>query len=222
MTEDRKRARELAAQAMSRGRPLDWFEELYRGAEGDHVAIPWADMVVNPNLAAWLEREAVEGAGRPALVVGCGLGDDAEALASRGFQVSAFDLSSTCIDWCRQRFPSSTVSYSAHDLFRPSDEWKKRFDFVFEAYTLQVLPSELRQGAMRAIAECVAPSGTLLVVTRGRAPLDNPGQMPWPLLHDELAEFTNVGLTEMNFKDYVEHEDPPVRRFRVEYRRAQA
>ena len=39
---------------------------------------------------------------------------------------------------------------------------------VFEAYTLQVLPPELRASAVAAIAECLAPGGKLLVVARGR------------------------------------------------------
>lgn len=80
---DRALARRLAADAVSNGKPLEWFETLYREAGGDASVIPWADMRVNPNLAAWLEREGVDGTGGRALVVGCGLGDDAEALAFR-------------------------------------------------------------------------------------------------------------------------------------------
>ncbi len=35
----------------------------------------------------------------------------------------------------------------------------------------------------------------------------------------ELGEFVKAGLTDVNFEDYVDAEDPPVRRFRAEYRR---
>ena len=92
-------ARQLAAESIRTGAPLAWFETLYAQAEGDNSVVPWADMTVNANLAAWLERQQTAGAGRAALVVGCGLGDDAEALASLGFRVTAFDISATCIDW---------------------------------------------------------------------------------------------------------------------------
>ncbi|MCC5670705.1 class I SAM-dependent methyltransferase [Nostoc sp. CHAB 5784] len=41
--------------------------------------------------------------GQKALVIGCGLGDDAEAIASLGFEVTAFDISPTAIAWCQER-----------------------------------------------------------------------------------------------------------------------
>jgi hypothetical protein len=48
-------------------------------------AIPWADLEPNPHLLSWLEANPTDGRGRRALKVGCGLGDDAEALAELGF-----------------------------------------------------------------------------------------------------------------------------------------
>ena len=50
-----------------------------------------------------------------ALIIGCGLGDDAEALAKLGFEVTAFDISTSAIAWCQQRFPDSTVNYLVAD-----------------------------------------------------------------------------------------------------------
>ncbi len=215
-------ARELAAESVSRGKPLEWFEALYCHADGDESVVPWADMTVNPNLTMWLERNRIEGTGRKALIVGCGLGDDAEALASLGFQLTAFDISPTCIEWCQRRFPNSPVEYSGADLFSPPSSWQRGFDFVFEAYTLQVLPEDLRSRAISHIVDFVAMNGTLLVIARGRSEGDNPGKMPWPLMRSELAEVSSCGLKEANFEDYVDTEDPPVRRFRIEYRKSEA
>ena len=62
--------------------------------------VPWADGLPDPNLVEWAGRAGSagsDGAGRRALVVGCGLGYDAEFLAGRGFAVTAFDLSPTAI-----------------------------------------------------------------------------------------------------------------------------
>ena len=219
MSENRNLARQLASEAVTHGRPLSWFEQLYSQAAGDESAIPWADMTANPNLKAWLEAGKVVGASRSALVVGCGLGDDAELLADIGFRVTAFDISPTSVAWCRQRFPSSPVRYQVADLFDVPRQWRQTFDFVFEAYTLQVLPTELRRAAIGHLAECVAPGGTLLVITRGRDESDDPGTMPWPLWRGELEQFVECDLVETKFEDYIEAEDPPVRRFRVEYRR---
>src|SRR5213080_4502519 len=98
MNSNRTLARNLAAESLRGGNPLEWFETLYRQAREDESIIPWADMRVNPNLARWLERTGLKGAGLRALVIGCGLGDDAEALSSIGFQVTAFDISETSIE----------------------------------------------------------------------------------------------------------------------------
>jgi len=218
---DRSLARRLAHESIEQGDALGWFESLYQHAAGDESTVPWADLVANPNLDSWLERSGTKGDGKQALVVGCGLGDDAERLASLGFQVTAFDISQTAIDWCVRRFPNSAVDYRVADLFSPPQDWISRFDFVFEAYTLQVLPAEMRADAARRIADLVAADGILLIVARGREPHEDPGQMPWPLLRDEFAVLGACDLTEVNFEDYVDDEDPPVRRFRAEYHRPQ-
>ncbi len=219
MDHDRTQARNLAAESIRRGRPLEWFETLYHQAGDDPSIIPWADLAANPNLVTWLERTGLEGAGRPALVIGCGLGDDAEALRAIGFQVTAFDISESCIAWCRRRFSASTVEYVAADLFSPASAWHRAFDFVLEAYTLQVVPENLRPLAIRQVAECVAPSGRLLVITRGRDAGDDPGKMPWPLVRAELDGFVQAGLIEATLEDYFDVEEPTVRRLRAEYRR---
>ncbi len=210
-------ARELAAAAIGRGSPLEWFNELYHLADGDASIVPWADMVVNPNLTGWLERAVVEAAGQRALVIGCGLGDDAEMLRKVGFDVTAFDLSTACIEWCRRRFPESAVDYTVADLLELPSGWLRRFDFVLEAYTLQVLPVEMRARAIDQIEACTAPGGRLLVIARGRDAVDETGEMPWPLLRSELQRFVERGLSERMFEDYMDEEEPPVRRFRVEY-----
>jgi ubiquinone/menaquinone biosynthesis C-methylase UbiE len=96
----------------------------------------------NPNLVEWLDRTRIDGKQKKALVVACGLGDDADALAQRGFDVVACDISQTAIEWCRKRFPRSKVNYVVADLFNPPAGWHRAFNFVLEAYTLQSLPEE--------------------------------------------------------------------------------
>lgn len=216
----RARARELARSFIERGDPTGWFEALYVESEGDARAISWADQVANPHLLAWLETQAMRGEGHRTLVVGCGLGDDAEALSARGFAVTAFDISPTAIAWARRRFPSSAVRYVVADLFHAPEDWARAFDLVTEAYTLQVLPPELRPTAMRAIAAFVAENGQLLVIARGREEHEPRGEMPWPLTRGELGEFTRAGLTEISFEEFMDQERPPVRRFRALYGRA--
>jgi SAM-dependent methyltransferase len=219
MTDKRALPRQLARESLEKGDATGWFEELYNQAAGNESVVPWADMTVNPHFAAWLASRAVASARKQALVIGCGLGDDAEALALLGFQVVAFDVSPTAIAWCRRRFPQSAVQYVIGDLLALSDDWAGRFAFVLEVYTLQVLPASLRRQACEQMARVVAADGTLLVIARGREPTDDAGSMPWPLTRAELKVFGDCGLSEVRFEDYFDHEDPPVRRFRAEYRR---
>jgi ubiquinone/menaquinone biosynthesis C-methylase UbiE len=207
----------LAGSYLQRGDHLGWFEALYSEANADPEVIPWADLEVNPNLTQWLDMHQPEGLGKKALVIGGGLGDDAEELAKRQFRVTAFDISSTAIAWCRNRFPKTDVTYAVADLFAPPETWNSRFDLVLESYTLQVLPPAYRPLAMRACCKFVAPGGILLVISRGRDASADPGSMPWPLTRKEFRTFEEGGLREVSFEDYVDSEVPPVRRFRAAY-----
>lgn len=214
------RASKLAAAAIARGRPLDWFEELY--ASADEGEPPWAHHEPNPNLIVWLQRERVSGQGRRALTVGCGLGDDAEELARAGFTVTAFDIAPSAIAMAQKRFPESPVRYVAADLLSPPPEWDGAFDFVFESYTLQAMPEPLRRIAYQRVASFVAPGGELLLIARARdedQPVDGP---PWPLAKSEIRSLSNYGLTELRIEDYLDAEEPPVRRFRARFSRLAA
>jgi len=211
--------RRLANESIARGDATGWFEDLYRHAGGSWGDIPWADLVANPYLVAWLDQSSVRGEGKSCLVVGCGLGDDAEALAAWGFRVTAVDVSSTAIEGCRARFPQSKVDYVVADALAPPNTWRGRFDLVFESYTLQVLPPDARAAAVDAIAAVVAMGGLLFVLCRAREASEPEGQLPWPLTRAELDAFRERGLTEISVESFLDHETPPVRRFRALYSR---
>ena len=86
------------------------------------------------------------------------------------------------------------MDYHIADLFDlPADFG--RFDLVHECYTLQSLPDELRDPAFAAIADLVAPDGTLLVYARVR-PDGSPWEdVPWPVMLGEFKAFEEAGLT---------------------------
>jgi SAM-dependent methyltransferase len=219
---DRTRARELAAEFLRKGDPTGWFEPLYQEGEAGKSIVPWVDLCTNPFLLGFWRTYPQQTAGKSALVIGCALGDDAQQLAAWGFRTTAFDISETAVRAAHKRFPSSTVEYVAANLLEALPAWRGAFDFVFEANTLQVLPSELRLQAIENIAGFLKPGGLLLVIARGREPSDPEGQMPWPLTRAELTAFTKAGLEEISFEDLFQVEEPagpPVRRFRALYRR---
>jgi SAM-dependent methyltransferase len=198
--------------------PSTWFEAVYISAENDINKVPWARQIDNPLLVHWLEQQNLAGANWRTLVIGCGLGDDAETLARLGLNVTAFDISPRAIDWCRQRFPASVVEYQVADLFQLPSFWGQAFDFVFDALTVQSLPPHLHAGAIAAIAHCVTPGGTLLIICHGREPGEPTDGPPWPLARTELDLFLQHGLQEVCFQDQV---IAGVRRFLVEYRKPQ-
>jgi Thiopurine S-methyltransferase (TPMT) len=216
---DRGRARELAAEYLAKGDPTGWFEVLYREAEAGKSTLPWADRGVNPGLLQFWKAHPQETRGRTALVIACGLGDDAEQLAAWGFATTAFDIAETAIRAARSRFPASQVNYRVADLFAPPSEWRHAFDFVFEANTVQALPHTVRSQAIRNIASFVQPAGQLLAIVRARQSQDPKGELPWPLTRSEMDEFVAAGLREELFEDFFDDEEPPTRRFRALYRR---
>ncbi|MBI4752502.1 MAG: class I SAM-dependent methyltransferase [Acidobacteria bacterium] len=211
----REKAQSFAKESLTKNDPTSWFEQVYTAAAGNPDHIPWADLKVNPSFVTWVERENLSGEGKRALVVGCGLGDDAEAIAALGFETTAFDISETAIGWCRRRYPDSPVQYLVADALALPDEWKHQFDFVFEAYTLQTLPVEIRPTVVSNLVQTLGTNGKLLLIARGRDPEDDPGSLPWPLMKSELDEFVRAGLTQVSFEDFWDQEDPPKRRFRV-------
>jgi SAM-dependent methyltransferase len=188
---------------------LPTFEEIYADAGHDLSSVPWARLAPHPLLVMWLDSPASLGvratppaAGRAALVVGCGLGDDAEELARRGYAVTAFDLSATAVTRCRERFPRSPAGYRVADVLNLPAGFRGRFSLVVEINTLQSLPRCDRPAAVASIAGTVARGGLLFVrcQAEGEAGPDRP-ERPWPVRRSELDGFTAAGLTQVDLID---------------------
>lgn len=207
-------ARRLAAASIADGDDTGWFETLYAAADRGDATVPWADLTPNPHVVA--ELAGSTGDGR-ALVIGCGLGDDAEHVASHGFTTVAFDVSPTAVAAARRRFPDSTVEYVTADLRSPPPPWAGAFDLVVEAYT-PAAGGDQSGGPGDAGSPGVAGEHLewLLVIARARDEHDDPGAMPWPLTRQELESFGDHGLVTDSIADVVDDEaGQPVRRWRA-------
>ncbi len=178
--------------------PTGWFDPLYREAHGDPARVPWAAEAPHPHVLAWLDH--VDLTGVDAVVVGCGLGDDAAELARRGARVTAFDVSPEAVAWARRRFGDLGVDWRVGDLLDLPEAWRGAFGLVVEVRTVQSLPTAVRPEAMQAVASLVGEGGYLLAVLHLATSAEAQarfGGPPWPLAPSELADWAAAGLTRL-------------------------
>ncbi|GAA2707007.1 class I SAM-dependent methyltransferase [Actinoplanes palleronii] len=169
--------RRFAAASLAAGDATGWFEELYASARDGGAVVPWDVAAASVRLR---EFPLPPGAGRRALVVGCGPGRDAEHLAALGYAVTAFDIAATAIELARSRHPESPVAYQVADLLDPPAAWTRAFDLVLESNNVQALPAGIRTRAIAAVGEFVAPGGTLLVLAAAATDVPPPADVPAP------------------------------------------
>ena len=215
-----RRIKFLQAEANQSGQTDAWFEPLYADHLRGELTVPWDDGGTNPHLLAWLERECVDGQGKRALEIGCGTGDGARALAERGFQVDAFDLSPSAIQIAKERNSHPSITFGARDMTAPHPDLRGKFDLVVEVYTLQAIQEGPRKILSARLPEFVAPGGTLLVVCRARDPEEEADGPPWPLTETELRAIAPAGgpLTLHSLERFADGENPSKQRFRAVYR----
>jgi SAM-dependent methyltransferase len=201
----------LSKEVVGDDQPLRWFEELYSRAERNSMMIPWATLEPNPVMLKWLEGRNISG---KALVVGCGLGDDAIGLEKLGWEVTAFDISSACVNWCKERFPNSNVVWQVADLLNPPDEWFRKFDLVVEIHILQAIPDGgIRESGAHNLPKLLNKNGHLLCIGRlddGRELEMNPP--PWPLKKRWLDEQFQE-LEKVDFELFTKPESPATPRY---------
>lgn len=189
----------MAAESLAVDDPTGWFERLYTEAEDGTAAVPWDRAAPNLLLVEWAKERGLDGTGRSAVVVGFGLGQDAEFVSGLGYDTVAFDVSETAVRLTKARFPGSRVRYTVANLLEPPAEWREAFDLVVESLTVQSLPVALHAEAIVAIGRFVAPGGTLVVISvKAGAVAQEP---PWPLTRDEIESFGSGGLELVSLED---------------------
>ena len=214
--------KEMVREHQERDDPFGWFDSIYTDAEGDHSAVFWADLAPNPYLLEWLDKHPVKGLHKKAIAIGCGVGDDAEALAAYGYEVTAFDIAPSAIDLCKNRYIESKVNYLVADLFDYPNHWEGSYDLVYECNTIQVLPGRYREEAMAAMVSLIGNEGEILVSCRSRNKGEELDAIPLPLDQDEIDGFMDLGLVEKSFLAYDDEQKPPVPHFFSSYKKEKA
>ena len=212
--------KEMVKDYQNKDNPTGWFENIYKSAQGNYKEVFWADLEPSSYLLSWLEKDLIEKDKKRACVIGCGVGDDAEALSSFGFEVIAFDISPSAIQLCKNRFPNTKVTYTVADLFDYPKEWFESFELVYECNTIQVLPNNYRKLARKAMSGLLTKKGYILVSCRSRNENEQKDIIPLPLAKSEMDEFILIDrLKEIDFLAYDDNQEPSIPHFFAIYQK---
>ena len=203
------------------------FEHIYQTASGDPTCVPWYHhRGANQALIEWLNSEAhcLVRPGARSVVVGCGLGDDVIELADRGYDAMGFDISPTCVEWARRRFPVEAERFVHADILAIPSRMRARFDLVVEAFTIQAVSPSLRLKTIEGVASLVKPHGVILILARSRddaMPLSECECAPYPVCRTELVN----SMEELGFApahgivSCLDDDNPPRQCVRAAFRR---
>lgn len=140
------------------------FDKLYRGEptyEGGPAAtsIPWDVHQAQPRL---MELEALGGISGEVLDIGCGLGDNAIYLASRGHSVTGLDGSPAAVEEARRRAAAAGVSVT-FDVADATDltGYDGRFDTVVDSALYHCLDDDGRQAYIACLYRATRPGARL-------------------------------------------------------------
>lgn len=136
----------------------DW-EQLYRNQ--DVESMPWFNPELDLDLDEALTNLNLQTG--TALDLGTGPGTQAMALAERGFEVTATDLSETAIEkaLAKAKEKGLDISFRQDDIL--NSKLDQKFDFVLDRGCFHVLPPEQRQNYIRVVDSLIKPKGYLFL-----------------------------------------------------------
>lgn len=175
------------------------FEGFYQGGQlvdgMPHTGVPWDIGAPQPVVVAWEEAGRFRG---HVLDAGCGTGDNALFLASRGHQVTAVDIAPTAIEAARAR--GGGVEWVVGDAAAFTGE----FGTVLASALFHCLPPDQRPGLLVSLRKAAVDAAVLnltsLAVEGGpfevgeaelRSALDNAG---WEITRFERDVITVAGV----------------------------
>ncbi|MFE6091611.1 class I SAM-dependent methyltransferase [Streptomyces massasporeus] len=140
------------------GRGAEWWDDFYTDRSRP---VPFFVARPDENLVSAVERGVLSG-GR-ALDLGCGPGRNALYLAERGFDVDAVDLSSTAVDWARERARATgteNVRFHQGDAFAlAGGDLTGPYDLVYDSGCFHHLPPHRRVSYLALLEQLLAPGG---------------------------------------------------------------
>jgi SAM-dependent methyltransferase len=161
------------------------FNAVYRGGDflpgADITVVPWDIEAPQPEVIELERRGRFRGT---VLDAGCGLGDNAIFLASRGYAVTAFDAASLAVEQARQRAVAASqagtefgpIEFTVADALDLS-AFEGRFDTVLDSALYHTMDAESRSRLVRELHRAARPGGRLNLLSFAAVP----GGMPAPL-----------------------------------------
>lgn len=135
------------------------FEEFYKKTPVDEI--PWYKIV-----PTYLKELVGSGKIKPckALSVGCGLGTIEIYLASKGFEVTAVDISKTAIRLAKEKAQSKKVeiSFYVSDASNLEVLGDNKFDLVLEWALIHCMPKESHEEYVKGISRVTNESALLV------------------------------------------------------------
>lgn len=145
------------------------FDAIYQGA---YPFIPWDIAEAQPAVIEWDEAGGFSG---DVLDIGCGTGDNAVYLASRGHSVTAIDGAPGAIETARERAAARgvPVTFAVADAFALPEA--ERYDTILDSALYHCLPSERRATYVAELYRVARPGARLnLLGVSERAPEGTP------------------------------------------------
>jgi methyl halide transferase len=173
---------------MSTLTPSDWDQRYVAGET------PWDSGVPSKELIRVLDAEGIEPC--RAVELGCGTGNNAIYLASRGFDITGLDCSSAALDQARSKATQAGVDVHLRqaDLCRLHLDFEP-FDFIFDRGCYHSVRRLDMAGYLKTLRQLSRP-GTRYLLLAGNANEQGPGP---PRVHEHEIRIDLEGLFEIQF-----------------------
>lgn len=125
----------------------------------------WAEDVKTPVVLDIIEKYGV-GKTQKILEIGCGEGRDARAVLKNGYRLSATDVSSEAVSYCRALTPEYADCFFVLDCL--SGKLSEKYDFIYSVAVVHMLTKDCDRDAFyRFIYEHLNENGTALICSMG-------------------------------------------------------
>lgn len=139
------------------------YDERYKTAHAHGVS--WSSDISTPIVMEVINKYNINPK-HNLLEIGCGEGRDSRIVLEHGFRLTATDISSEAIDYCKKLMPQYENHFNILDCL--SDTLDFKFDFIFGIAVIHMLVlDEDRNGFYQFVHNHLDDSGIALICTMG-------------------------------------------------------